>query len=323
VLSENGISEVKGLQTLVKLKKLALSNNKIRAIPSLEANFELQELRLNGNKIIKIPDTMRLNPRLKILDLGKNLIKDWSDVENLAQLPKLKSLTLAGNPLAAESDYRERVLSILPNLKILDGKQISNEVVRKRKAWAARWLANHKPGADQKEMDEPKDTKRADKKKMEEPPTSLQPARGEKRKKEEEANKGSKRLKAEQLEARPPNTQKNKRPVNKFDQRMKELSANRKNQIHQEAEEEEEVEEVEKDEIERKLDEQMQLVTGNSGLIEVIKPVAKQEKRSSKKKKSKGKSENTIASKEAEHIVEFLSLAQEPQVGLGVGNAWE
>jgi len=93
---------------------------------------------LNGNKIIKIPDTMRLNPRLKILDLGKNLIKDWrypllssfdsalslphtsghfpacfsgeSDVENLAQLPKLKSLTLAGNPLAAESDYRERVL---------------------------------------------------------------------------------------------------------------------------------------------------------------------------------------------------------------------
>lgn len=109
VLSDNAITEVKGLNTLSKLKKLALSNNYIRVVPSFEKNFELQvrstpfattpscitanhsllywatgddfaqtqELRLNGNKILSIPDTIHLNPHIKILDLGKNLIKEW------------------------------------------------------------------------------------------------------------------------------------------------------------------------------------------------------------------------------------------------------
>lgn len=34
-------------------------------------------------------------------------------------------------------------MTTLPKLKILDGKQISGELVRKRKAWAARWAAAH------------------------------------------------------------------------------------------------------------------------------------------------------------------------------------
>jgi Leucine-rich repeat (LRR) protein len=116
---------------------------------------QTQELRLNGNKILSIPDTIHLNPHIKILDLGKNLIKEWrcahafspfscalglsavgpqkltlsalppwchycagpltySDVEKLAKLPKLKSLTLAGNPLAEESVYRDSVRRPLP-----------------------------------------------------------------------------------------------------------------------------------------------------------------------------------------------------------------
>jgi hypothetical protein len=38
----------------------------------------------------------------------------YSDVEKLAKLPKLKSLTLAGNPLAEESVYRDSVRCPLP-----------------------------------------------------------------------------------------------------------------------------------------------------------------------------------------------------------------
>lgn len=104
---------------------------------------------MNGNKILSIPDTIHLNPHIKILDLGKNLIKEWrcahflafqlrtrlewgrstktdsfrsvvtySDVEKLAKLPKLKSLTLAGNPLAEESVYRDSVRCPLPSTSL-------------------------------------------------------------------------------------------------------------------------------------------------------------------------------------------------------------
>ncbi len=65
VLSDNAITEVKGLNTLSKLKKLALSNNYIRVVPSFEKNFELQVR----------PTPLRYNP---FLHYGQPLTTCWA-----------------------------------------------------------------------------------------------------------------------------------------------------------------------------------------------------------------------------------------------------
>jgi Leucine-rich repeat (LRR) protein len=49
----------------------------------LAAQFELAELRLNDNKLLRVPDSISLNPKLRILDLGRNLISDYRQEDAL------------------------------------------------------------------------------------------------------------------------------------------------------------------------------------------------------------------------------------------------
>uniref|UniRef100_A0A803KB92 Leucine-rich repeat-containing protein 51 n=1 Tax=Xenopus tropicalis TaxID=8364 RepID=A0A803KB92_XENTR len=64
---------------------------------------------------------------LSVLNLHSNSIRQLSQVDKLAALPNLKSLTLHGNPIEGERGYRCYILSVLPQLKTLDFSAVTKQ----------------------------------------------------------------------------------------------------------------------------------------------------------------------------------------------------
>jgi len=306
---------------------------------------------------------------------------------------------------------------MLPNLKILDGKQISTELVRKRKAWAARWAAQHgkkDAGGEKGEEEEaphaedgkgkrpearpaPKKAGEAQEKpapkaagkrtreesekeglkgrtqkktrtepqnekpepaaqaKVAEQPSKKRSARDEKvdasKPAEPQAKKGrsetekNNKTTNEPKKREAPTARANaasaatatatattkKKPANKFDERSREMRATAGKKSAPKKEPEMEPVEEEKGEIERKLEEHVQLVTGNSGLLEVIKASdtpksGGQQQPANKKGKGKaaavGQTATSASAKKVQSVLDLMGLTPEPEVGLGVGNAW-
>jgi len=127
VLSNNLLEEIEGIMNLTQLTKLSLSNNKIKTIPDLSNLHNLLEIKLNKNMIFKIPESLSLNTNLKIVDLGNNSIQHFKDIKSLTSLPFLKNLNLWGNLICEQEDYRQKVLQILPQVKVLDGIQVEKK----------------------------------------------------------------------------------------------------------------------------------------------------------------------------------------------------
>ncbi|XP_062822891.1 leucine-rich repeat-containing protein 51 isoform X3 [Anolis carolinensis] len=61
------------------------------------------------------------------LNLHGNSIQSLSEVDKLAVLPHLRSLTLHGNPIEEEKGYRSYVVSTLPNLKSFDFSGVTKQ----------------------------------------------------------------------------------------------------------------------------------------------------------------------------------------------------
>jgi protein TilB len=93
------------LENLSKLKRLVylqLALNNIKVIENLQGCESLQKL-----------------------DLTVNFIEDLICIESLACNMHLRELYLVGNPCAEKKGYREFVITALPQLVMLDGKEIS------------------------------------------------------------------------------------------------------------------------------------------------------------------------------------------------------
>ncbi|XP_075707403.1 leucine-rich repeat-containing protein 51 isoform X2 [Rhinoderma darwinii] len=82
---------------------------------------------LSFNYLPNIDPVLTTYRHLSVLNLHGNSISNLSEVEKLAALPNLKSLTLHGNPIEAEKGYRSYVLSLLPNLKSFDFSAVTKQ----------------------------------------------------------------------------------------------------------------------------------------------------------------------------------------------------
>ncbi|KAI4807661.1 hypothetical protein KUCAC02_027452 [Chaenocephalus aceratus] len=120
-LSNNNIPDLVGLQFMLghflaqplKLGWLDLSFNKITCIePVLCELRELRVLYLHGNAIWNLPE-----------------------VDRLRELPYLHSITLHGNAIDKNKNYRNRVISALPHLKKLDYSSVTCDERRMVNAW--------------------------------------------------------------------------------------------------------------------------------------------------------------------------------------------
>ena len=97
------LSDISILSELPLLETISLSNNKIKDLSSF--------------KIMK---------NIKELYLADNQINDLVQIENLKNCKKLEKLVLKGNPIYNNPNYFKKAIEILPNIKILDEKDIKS-----------------------------------------------------------------------------------------------------------------------------------------------------------------------------------------------------
>merc|ERR1712130_73847 len=92
------------------------------AIPAnLDAWADVETLNLCFAGIKKLDSITQL-PNLRRLYLRHNSIDSFDEIRKLKMLPNLTSLSLIGNEICKHPEYRSEVLSMLPELTILDGE---------------------------------------------------------------------------------------------------------------------------------------------------------------------------------------------------------
>ncbi len=98
---------------------------------SLVRGKSLVLLDLSHNRLVQLPlkETWAQLVSLKCLLLAQNRIAHWQAVVNISGCPKLAMLTLAGNPVAKQSDYRHFVLNRIKTLQLLDNHVVTDTEV--------------------------------------------------------------------------------------------------------------------------------------------------------------------------------------------------
>ena len=104
---------------LDSIKTLNLWSNNLEDISIIAEMPSLEVISLNGNNIKDIKALKNLK-NLKELYLQDNKISDFNQIEFLKNCKKLEILNLSENPISQQQNYKQKILSILPNLKKLD-----------------------------------------------------------------------------------------------------------------------------------------------------------------------------------------------------------
>jgi dynein light chain 1 len=148
-LARNQIKRIEGLAVRAAARRAALRHNRRRPLllaacsscarpPPTRAGFTppaaatqdvastLEELWLSYNLISSL-DGLQLCTKLRVLYLSNNAVRDWAEVDRLAELPALRELLLVGNPLYEGGDRAAARLQVLRRLPALT--KIDNELV--------------------------------------------------------------------------------------------------------------------------------------------------------------------------------------------------
>lgn len=115
----------------VIINSVRLNNNKISIWPNFLGTLKamtpidltrIEWLDLSFNQLPGIENSICKLKGLSKLHLHANQIRDIRDVQKLVELPKLRDLTLHGNPIEdrGRAKYRNYIISQLPNLRSLD-----------------------------------------------------------------------------------------------------------------------------------------------------------------------------------------------------------
>ena len=85
----------------------------------------LETISLSNNQIKDISIFKEIK-NIKELYLADNQISELNQIENLKNCKKLEKLVLKGNPISNNPNYIKKILETLPNLLILDEKDIKS-----------------------------------------------------------------------------------------------------------------------------------------------------------------------------------------------------
>ena len=111
---------------LSEVRNLNLWGNDYSDIRIVRELTNVEVLSLSVNSITTLKD-LAYCTQLRELYLRKNKITELSEILYLVNLPHLKILWLSENPCCATPNYREYILSKLPNLQKLDNTDITQE----------------------------------------------------------------------------------------------------------------------------------------------------------------------------------------------------
>ena len=96
---------IEGLNNLINLKDLSLAHNHIKGLENMDS----------------LP--------LQVLSIGNNLIDRLDQLSYLRTFSQLKAVSLAGNPVADDTNYQSFVLAHLPALVYFDYRLVTDEAV--------------------------------------------------------------------------------------------------------------------------------------------------------------------------------------------------
>lgn len=106
-----------------------LSDNEIKKLENFPRLRRLRMLLMHNNYVSKIHEGVAdALCNLEFLVLTGNRITQLAEIDRLAGLAKLDTLTLVGNPVAKRRYYREYVIHKLPQLRVLDYTRIRPRV---------------------------------------------------------------------------------------------------------------------------------------------------------------------------------------------------
>ncbi|XP_053776994.1 leucine-rich repeat- and IQ domain-containing protein 1 isoform X3 [Desmodus rotundus] len=127
-LQGNYLSELPSLENHVLLRELYLDDNGISAVEAFSSYWLplLQNLSMSQNSLTKITPLYHF-VSLEKLDVSNNCLSDLtSAVKWFDACYSLRELTLTGNPLLQEINWRESLLKSLPALRILNGEMLTS-----------------------------------------------------------------------------------------------------------------------------------------------------------------------------------------------------
>ncbi|XP_071655766.1 leucine-rich repeat- and IQ domain-containing protein 1 isoform X3 [Patagioenas fasciata] len=151
--SFNHLTQVEGIENCGLLQILKLQGNNLQEFPRLENHVLLRELYLDDNSIstLRMPSLYWL-PLLQILLLSQNRLTELVplnsfvsleklDIKNnclsdlkgviawLSGCHKLRELSVNGNPLLQERNWRPSLCKVLPSLRFLDGEILNCHIL--------------------------------------------------------------------------------------------------------------------------------------------------------------------------------------------------
>ncbi|GJQ78045.1 hypothetical protein Trydic_g2390 [Trypoxylus dichotomus] len=123
-----GRTPEKGQNHKFLTKAVWINNNKLTNVANLDVFLssileypeKLGWIDLSFNYITHLDPILLKYMNLKIIYLHGNKIDDFEEVKILQGFPNLRSLTLHGNPISDRNNYRNFVLSTLPQIVNLD-----------------------------------------------------------------------------------------------------------------------------------------------------------------------------------------------------------
>ncbi|GCB79970.1 hypothetical protein scyTo_0017053, partial [Scyliorhinus torazame] len=128
-LSNNKISEVRGLPLLETLTSVNLSGNVLCSTECLGSLCSLQEMNLADNQLKSVCSLSEQFPNLEVLNVVNNYIDFRDGLKSLTRCFHLVELNLAGN--ATETSAEEQTMNLMeisylmPQLEYLDGVSLN------------------------------------------------------------------------------------------------------------------------------------------------------------------------------------------------------
>ncbi len=103
------------------LEKLSLINVGLVTLKNFPKLPSLKKLELSDNRISNGLNHLVTSPKLAILNLSGNKIKEFDELKPLSSLENLDILDLFNNEVTQIDNYRSKVFALIPSLKFLDG----------------------------------------------------------------------------------------------------------------------------------------------------------------------------------------------------------
>jgi len=125
-LHGNKITKIENISHLNQLRILNLAGNELTTVRNLTGLDMLQELNLRRNYIEVVHDVGTLQS-LRRLFLSFNEIKRYEDISCLSQCSSLIELSLDGNPISLEVNYKQIILQNVLSISQLDMKRLTDE----------------------------------------------------------------------------------------------------------------------------------------------------------------------------------------------------